>query len=716
MASTGRMTFLKYGRSYQLRIEDADDLVHLLHLDESHWMATSAPVAAFTCDPVFLEFVDADRNGRIRSGEVRGAVAWLLHVLADRDRLGSKDGTLRLDDINVSHDEGRKLRSAAERILNNLGKPDENRLSLSEVRDTQRILGAADANGDGIIPPSAGKNSEVVEFLEDILATVGGETDAGGRSGVTEASLSRFLSEAASYLVWHERGDDAESKKDSQLMPLGTDTPAAFRAFAAIRTKVDEYFRLCATVSFDPTTAESFRLDLKGDYAEGEVLERELQAAPVAPVAAVGKLNLEGPVNPFYEEALESLARNVLAPVLGKDIAVLSEEQWRSVCAALEAHAAWQATRPDTKVASLGIEKLRQYQQSRFKEAAQKLIEVDKAAADEINIISQVEKLILYQQWLLEFVNNFVSFPRLYDPTVRALFEAGTLVMDGRQFTLCVNVANRAEHAKVAKNSRLCVLYVELTQSATGKRREIAAAVTNHGLGNLYTGKHGIFVDRDDRLWDARVMQIVENPISLSQALLLPFRRLGQLIQSQVDRFAGSGQKILETKVSQRAAGVATAVQTAAQKPPGAAPVAGAPSSHGARDLLMGGGVAVAALGSAFAFIVKQIQDVNLLSAVPKVLCLLLLVVLVPTIINAWVKLRLRDLGSLLEACGWAINGRMRLTRVMQGVFTRRPRLPERSVKDRSDRLRKYTGYAASPFLRIGGRILTLGKDAWEGL
>ena len=69
------MRFHKVGKTFQLRIESPDDLRAILELDESLWMATSAPVAAFRCDPVFLTMVDTDANGFIVTG--LGGAAWL---------------------------------------------------------------------------------------------------------------------------------------------------------------------------------------------------------------------------------------------------------------------------------------------------------------------------------------------------------------------------------------------------------------------------------------------------------------------------------------------------------------------------------------------------------------------------------------------------------------------------------------------------------------
>ena len=707
-----RMRLQKYGRTYQLRIESADDLAHLPDLSESHWMANSAPVDAFACDKVFLQLVDSDHNSRIRCDEVRSAVAWLLDMLADREDVGADREALRLDHLNLDRPGAREIQSAAERILTNLGNSGAREITLAQVRDTKRILSAAEANGDGIIPPSAAEEPETGQFIEDILATVGGETDAGGGIGVTEAKLAQFLNEAESYLAWHERGAIPDGKERSELMPLGAETAVAYAALETVRSKVDEYFRLCATVAYDAGAAAAFALKL--DAADAETLDEKLRAAAVASPRADSVLDLRGALNPAYRSQVLTLRDRTLAPILGGKTNTLAEGEWRRVCDALAAHTAWQAARPDTKTASLGVEKLRQYLEPRFREAVLALVETDKAVAQEIEAIRQVERLVLYQRRLLEFVNNFVSFPALYDPDDRAMFERGTLIMDGRQFTLCVSVTHRAAHAKIARNSRLFILYVQLTQGVTGETREIATGVTSGNKGNLYVGKHGIFMDRENRLWDAVVTQIIENPISFGEALVSPFRRMGTLVQSQIERFAGSGQKLIEQKVTRQAAGIGTAVQTVAQQAPVQA--APRPPSHNARDMLIGGSVAFAALGSALAFITKTLDQVKDPMIIVKVIMLVLLAMILPITINAWIKLRRRDVGALLEACGWAINGHMRLTRIMRGIFTRRPRLPANAGKQRFDSLRGYARAAGKPCKWAGQQAGRVGKDVWEAM
>jgi hypothetical protein len=92
--------------------------------------------------------------------------------------------------------------------------------------------------------------------------------------------------------------------------------------------------------------------------------------------------------------------------------------------------------------------------------------------------------------------------------------------------------------------------------------------------------------------------------------------------------------------------------------------------------------VAFAALGSALAFIVQTLGDVQILDVVFGAVSLVATLASVFGLLG-WLKLRRRDISALLEACGWALNGRMRLTRHLSLLFTRRPALPAGSVRRR---------------------------------
>ena len=58
----------------------------------------------------------------------------------------------------------------------------------------------------------------------------------------------------------------------------------------------------------------------------------------------------------------------------------------------------------------------------------------------------------------------------------------------------------------------------------------------------------------------------------------------------------------------------------------------------------------------------------------------LVLIVSVPSMILAWFKLRKRDLGVILNACGWAINRPMRFSMKRARAFTKCARDPMAKV------------------------------------
>ena len=140
---------------------------------------------------------------------------------------------------------------------------------------------------------------------------------------------------------------------------------------------------------------------------------------------------------------------------------------------------------------------------------------------------------------LVALANSFASFPDLYDPDRAAMFEMGRLIMDGRRFNLCVRVDNRVEHSTFAKTGNIFLVYAEIIPKQGGQDQyEVVAPVTAGGKGNMCVGKPGVFVDVNDRLCDTRVVQIIANPISVGEAMLSPFHRLGNLLSGRIERWS----------------------------------------------------------------------------------------------------------------------------------------------------------------------------------
>ena len=73
-----------------------------------------------------------------------------------------------------------------------------------------------------------------------------------------------------------------------------------------------------------------------------------------------------------------------------------------------------------------------------------------------------------------------------------------------------------------------------------------------------------------------------------------------------------------------------------------------------------------------------------------KIVAGLFAVVALPIIIVAVVKLRRRNMSALLEAGGWAVNRKMKLTSSLGRLFTRVPPFPEDSRKRRFDLARSF--------------------------
>ncbi len=86
--------------------------------------------------------------------------------------------------------------------------------------------------------------------------------------------------------------------------------------------------------------------------------------------------------------------------------------------------------------------------------------------------------------------------------------------------------------------------------------------------------------------------------------------------------------------------------------------------------MLMGAGIAFAAIGSAAAFISKTLAGMSGLAISISIICIIL-AVLLPMFVLCLVKLRRQDLSALLEGNGWAINARMRLNGKLRRHFSR---------------------------------------------
>ena len=487
------------------------------------------------------------------------------------------------------------------------------------------------------------------------------------------------------YLQWREQGQPPAGSETCEVLPLGQDTAALYELYHAHAEAIDHFYLLCRTVGFEPATAaragcnEADLQDL--DLAKSEDLLSCLGHAPIARPNEAGILPLDGRnVNPLYREKLRDLRDRVLARVLDKTPDVLSEEDWNRVKAWFQPYTDYLAEKKGACVERLPVDKLERYRECKAEETALTLIEAEKKVARVLQGILQVERLLLYHQYLMPFVNNFVSFSQLYTVHDRAMFEMGSAVIDGRWFELALKVNDVAAHHAVAKASNIFALYLEITSEHPQETFHVVVPATSGSRGNLCVGKRGVFFDTGGKEYDARVTQIVENPISLREALVGPFARLWNSILGKIEALSGSAEKDLQQSTDALLQAPPTA-PTAEGRPAGGIP--GGPAA-----LLVGLSVSAAAIGSAFAFITKTLSGMSRVQAIMG-LAGAALIVGIPVTLTAIIKLRRQDLSSLLEGCGWAVNARMRFNRAQRRQFTRRAPYPAKASGTPAKRRRK---------------------------
>ena len=675
--------FDRFGRAPHLRIEGAADLAAALDLDEALWVATSAPVDTIHTDAAFLEYLDTDGDGRIRVYELKQAIRWTLAVLGQTRGLEQASDELRIDALNADHPDGGRIAASMQKMARRLELGAVSSLTLGQIRQIKHIEQTRAVSEAGVVLPEAALSESAAAFIEDVIRTTGGAAHPTGRSGLDAAKLEQFLHQARGLLAWREQAALADEQQTTDIMPLGSRTPRAFAAFAAVRAKLDQFFAQGRALELDPSLAGRFTLqpaDVAGhDLDDPASIAGLMRKAPIAPPTPQRQLDLAGPINPAYHGAIDQLRTEVLEPLLGRPVGQLTEADWQAVTDALAVHAAWRAAKVGQAVEPLGEARLRQYLEPRYADAVRDLIVRSRSAALMMDNIRLAEKLACFQRYLVRFANNYISFPELYHREKVALFDMGNTVIDGRRLNLAVRVHNRAEHAAIAQTSNMYTMYLQIT-GANIEAYEVAVAVTSGGQGNLAVGKRGIFEDHLGCQLDARVVQIIDNPISLREAMIQPFKRLGKVISGKIESIASTA----ESKLDQTGTAAVTTVHTqvTAETPPGTAapatpppPAAAARPGAGAGSLLAGGGIAIAALGSSLAFITKTLAGLAWYTIVAGIGAALAAVI-VPTLIVAVIKLRRRDLSALLEGAGWAINARMRLTRRQSRYFTARPRPP----------------------------------------
>lgn len=665
--------FFRAGGFDQVRIDSGADLLALAQLDQKLWVALSCPARGIEFDTDTLTLIDADKDGHIRAPEIIAAVQWAAARLKETEALVRGSDTLPLSAINEAVPQGRHLLAAVRRILQGLGKPQAEAITLADAANIEKLLAAMRFNGDGVITPEVAEEAGLQRIIQDILACCGAVPDRSGKNGVDEAIVAKFFAQAQAYAAWWKQAEG-----NSEVWLLGENTLAAREAYRAVQAKADDYFTRCRMAAYDGRAAEP----LSRSVADYQALAShslsstagEVAAFPLAIVGAGKPLPLLDGINPAWMSAMQSLRDQVIVPLYGNKKS-LAAEDWETLASKFAALDAWLAAKPDNAVEQLGIARIRSILDGGSQSAIAELIAQDKELEGEVIALAEVGQLLRYCRDLHTLVNNFVSFRNFYTAG-KAVFQAGTLYLDGRSCELCVRVDDIGKHATLANLSRVCLVYCECTRNGGSEKMVIAAAITAGDSDQLMAGRNGVFYDRKGQDWDATVVRMLEHPISIRQAFWQPYKRAAKMISEQIQKLAAARSDAAQARMVKST--VESVGKPAEIKPPAPFDVAKFAGIFAAI------GLAVGALGTALAAMMSGLINLKWWQF-PIVVLALLLAVSGPAMLIAWFKLKQRNLGPILDANGWAVNARARINIPFGTALTGVARLPEGAGRSLAD-------------------------------
>lgn len=425
--------------------------------------------------------------------------------------------------------------------------------------------------------------------------------------------------------------------------PFGAQTESIAEAYNALDAKVRDYFLRGRLAQYAAESRE--KLDVQTAMIESisaaNLTERtaDIAAYPLARITDAKTLPLDVVVNPAWETAWNTVKQAFETEV--------TEENWAALGARLKQYADYK------KQMEVG--------------------EGDVVLDEESKSIAMVDKLLHLTRDFYRLLRNYVTLTDFYSGDSKAIFQAGTLYIDQRACDFCVRVNDAGAMAAQAAASGMYLVFCHCTDATKGRAMDIVAAVTVGDTNNIAVGKNGIFYDRQGHDWDARVTSIIDNPISIGQAALSPYRKMAAFIEEKVRSMAASKEsQMTESATAQidaKAESAAAATAEAASAGPQATPAANPAPSAATKtfDIAKFAGI-FAAIGMAIGFIGSFLTSLGrefmALAWWQMPLCLLAIFLLIsgPSMFIAWLKLRKRNISPILNANGWAVNAAAKIS------------------------------------------------------
>lgn len=681
--------FSSVGGVNRVNLLNGNDIRSLDQLDQKLWTALSCPINGLEIDSKTLALIDSDNDGRIRVPEIIAAAKWITSIVKNPDDLILENKSLPLSAINEENPEGKVLLASARQILKNLGKPENNEITLKETSDFNGIFANTRFNGDGLITEDSTEEDDIKKLINEIIGCITAAADRSGKPGISADNINDFYKWCSEYSEWYKYGED----NAGIVLPFGENTGNALDSYLAVKPKIDDYFIRCQLAEYDPSSVEVFNLfrtQYEAISAKNlSTCKDEIAQLPIAKMGSKKIMPLNEAINPSWEKALEKFKILVTDPLFPKKNQ-LSLNDWESIPGKFNEYNQWIATKKGIEVERLGIENIRSILSRNDNQKLLSVVGQDLALKSEADNIILVDKLTRLYCDFYTLLKNYVNFNDFYSPDSNAIFQAGKLYIDQRCCDLCIKVNDMPKHNIMAGSSGICLIYCNCISRLTNESMTIVAALTDGDIDNITVGRNAIFYDQKGRDWDATIIKIIDNPISIRQAFWSPYKKFSRFLSSQVEKVASSKEKAVDTaaashteKVTRRVdSGFTNSVQTAPAAPPSQPPQ---PFDIGKFvGIFAALSLALGAIGSV---IMSALTGFFLLRwwQMPLAILGIMLAISLPSMVLAWLKLRKRNLAPVLDANGWAINAKLTINIIFGRTLTHLASLPENSTVDLFD-------------------------------
>lgn len=288
-----------------------------------------------------------------------------------------------------------------------------------------------------------------------------------------------------------------------------------------------------------------------------------------------------------------------------------------------------------------------------------------------------LRKLLLLSRDFYRLLRNFITFEDFYDKAQpKAIFQAGTLIIDQRACALCVRVSDMPKQNLQAGASGMYLIYCDCESKKLGKQMQIVAAMTIGGIRNLTVGKNALFYDNEGNDWDAVVTKIIDNPISIGQAFWSPYRKFGAWVTDLINKSAAEKDSKVFSEATNKVQEEANNTPPAGEKPkPQAFDIAKFAGIFAAI------GMAVGYIGAFFTSVIGGFAELKWWQDILAVLGIVL-VISGPSMFLAWTKLRKRNLAPVLNANGWAVNADVMVNVMFGSALTQQAQFPMLQLVD----------------------------------